>query len=145
MAGAGGSGVCHSLTNDAPQIIETRIAEAPPTFGSGGLISDGTYYQTGAVAYTGPGGLVGPTNNTFQETVIISAATATSAVFETVRLVSGTELRETYDLALSGSSLTFRRSCPPSIEMGTFPYSVSGRDLTIYNPRDSRNQTFTKQ
>ncbi|HEY8088191.1 MAG TPA: hypothetical protein VIF09_10110, partial [Polyangiaceae bacterium] len=74
--GDGGSASCNNVANTAASVQEQNVATAPPTPAGGPTpIADGTYYVTAWTAYTGAGGVSGPTASAAQFTSVIKGST----------------------------------------------------------------------
>jgi hypothetical protein len=60
---------CNGVTNTAPIVITSQVAEDPPQ-AIGGSITLGRYHRTASTIYTGPGGATGPIGGGLAETHI---------------------------------------------------------------------------
>jgi hypothetical protein len=102
-AGADAGAPCNAIANEAPVVDVIQIAAAPPA-PQGGIIVDGTYWQTALAIYTGPSGPAGR-SGTSQMTAQIRD--------QTVQIVSaGQPERRTVTLMTSDAGFTSVDTCP---------------------------------
>ena len=147
-AGANAAGAsCNTLVNSAPEIAETIMpGDAPAPVG--GVITDGTYYETAYLVYNPPSS--GPTNILHQLTVTIEG-TLFQAVF---RDETGADLRATIELTPSGTELGEQQTCRTNArymmnQLNVLGYDATPTTLTIHalldRPEGDIVQVFTKQ
>jgi hypothetical protein len=123
------SAVCNQLDNPAAAVERTFVAQAPPA-PQGGTILDGTYHRTGHLIYTGSGGQTGGSGQSFRETAVIGGGTY-DHVLEAVG--ASVELRQTHDLATSGTEITLTRTCGTlTIPLTGYTVTDGGQTLILY-------------
>jgi len=147
-AGANAAGAsCNTLVNSAPEIAETVMAgDAPAPVG--GMITDGTYYETAYLVYDPPSS--SPTNILHQATITIEG----SRYQAVSRDETGAEVRATIELTPSGSALDMQQTCRTNArymmnQLNVLGYDATPTTFTIHNlldrPEGDVVQVFTKQ
>lgn len=123
------SGACNQLSNPAPAVERTLVAQSEPA-AAGGTIVDGTYHRTAHVIYTGPGGQTGGSGQSFRETAMIAGGVY-DHVLEAVE--ASVTLRQSHTLSTSGTVITLTRTCG-SLSLPLTGYTVTdgGQTLILY-------------
>jgi hypothetical protein len=110
---------CNALA--APGVfIVTANASGPWPIATGGALADGRYVATRVDAYIGPPGMQpdgGATTTNRMEVVEVCGSVLTQATWTGDRVV-----RSTFELGLTGSTMTWHATCP-SVDPGPpYPY-----------------------
>ena len=139
--------VCNSVTNAAPTIDRTQVAEALPTVAAaGGTFAPGTYFRTSATVYTGAGGPTGPNGVTDKQTIVLSDAGGGAIVAQSVQSTSGqTEQRVTLKGTPAGTTVSLVITCPASAPFADLPYTADATGFTLYNTLENVIEVYTRQ
>jgi hypothetical protein len=142
-AAADAGAPCNTIANGAPVVDVTQIAADPPA-PQGGVIVDGTYWETSLDIYTGPSGPAG-VSGTSQTTALIQG--------ESVQLVnSGPPTRRTIMLTTTADAgFTSVDTCP-DVQTSQGAYTATPTTLVIFLPGGTDDagartvvETLTKQ
>jgi hypothetical protein len=139
--------VCNSVTNAAPTIDQTQVAEALPTAAAtGGTFAPGTYFRTSATVYTGAAGPTGPNGVTDKQTIVLSDAGGGAIIAQSVQSTSGqTEQRGTLKGTPAGTIVSLVITCPVSAPFADFPYTAGTTGFTLYNTQKNVVEVYTRQ
>ena len=150
-AGTGESSTtsCNALPDTAPVVQAVAVPADLPTNWQGGKIPNGTYYATQLIHFTGVGGNVGPTGETFQETAVIGGGSS-QVVFTNGTADGGDVRRRNFILSIvSPSQLMISWTCgalgPPVVEDYTVQTTAQGQVTLIVHPVGDAVLYLTKQ
>jgi hypothetical protein len=139
----GDGGTCTTIALLGSLVPGTFVASAPPS-GAGGMVADGTYVLTKYQLYTGTGGLSGPTGQSLQTTIRLTAgvyeSVSTSSVDPTQARVKGT-------YAVSAPSFQWSLQCPAAAS-GNDSYTSDGATTFVQLSSigsTTMELTFTRQ
>lgn len=145
---AGDSGTvapqCQNVPREGSTVAEVSIAAAPPA-ATGGSISAGKYYLTTWEAYTGAGGVAGPTGETRKATLVVSANMLQLAATD---VADGDELPVVASsYTKQGTSLDTEEICPLAGRPLTRGYTASSTELILLETfgATTRRFVYTKQ
>lgn len=131
-------------------VVDEQGTDGNVPNGNGGTIADGTYNLTQVARYVGAtGGIgVGPTGNTYQETIQITNGTT----FERVRVVAsnattGTEARYAGVMVATSPNVSVTFSCPLQTTE-QYSYTATGSSLVLISGAGAatgEQYTYTRQ
>jgi hypothetical protein len=130
-AGGQGAQACNTIVNGSSARMAPRIAQNPPG-PLGGTIQSGTYFNSAASVFTGPGGSTTGTGVTRKTTLVIDMTSATNGSVQMVDSLNGApDVRTTGSLSVSGTSLLITWTCPTGA--GTLPagYTATPSELDL--------------
>ncbi len=87
MPVVGAAAACIAVSQSGPQVVEQRVAAAPPT-PTAGWYPGGIFVLTASTLYTGPGGAEGPTGITYAATMHVRG-TGSVDLFDVVQSQPG--------------------------------------------------------
>jgi hypothetical protein len=126
-ASTDGAIVCNAVVNRAAESTTSTVKGAAPA-ATGGVIADGTYFQTQLNVYDPMGMASAPAPSGLKVTLVI-AGTLMQSVQE---LPDGSIQTFSESFTLSGTALNRTLSCPKAAPDLKAVYSVMGSTLVIY-------------
>jgi hypothetical protein len=129
------AGSCNAYANGAPLIEETRSPTTVPT-PQGGPISDGLYFETSFVVYTGAGGASGPDGVHHQFEAMVSGNRIDVVYLD---VSTGVEGRRTATLTRNGTMLHWAFTCPSNLGALDYGYDATTAadgnttEITLYD------------
>jgi hypothetical protein len=137
-------GACNAMSNTAPTIDDTAVAEAMPTDAAGGMIVEGTYHLTSHSKYVGVGGAAGPLGSTRQQTVVLKSTGVGTYDFESVLSKDGgPDDRVNFAATLSGTTTSLDITCPAPQFFGTSGYTATPTAYTQYDAAKGQVDVYT--
>ena len=126
-------GACNAIVNAAPQIDEIDVAGTLPV-GTGGPLTEGTYYRTASQFYTGDGGPSGPNGTVRKETIVVTSLGNNMFNVEHVNSLNGAaDSRSTQTAVATENTITVTSVCPSPGKPAALSYTSSSGTLTVYN------------
>jgi hypothetical protein len=142
----GGATVCNNIDISVASVITPAVLAANQPVPSGGTISDGVYYLTGAVIYTNN---PAPTIVPMQEIMVASCPAGQCTIQIASKLGSAAVQHLTLSLAVpTGVTVSGTTTCPAGGGLVAFGYSSAATTFTIFTASDTGAvtvATLTKQ
>lgn len=121
---------CAAIVNTAPIAHGSRVASAPPS-PTGGTVSNGTYWLSTWIDYTGSGGEAGPSTPTHRSTLRIETTSSSNGSIAWVDSLNGAaEVLTGGEFTISGADLTIAAACPSGL--GTIDATYSSPSPTEF-------------